>query len=153
MDSETLIYATSVAIRQPDDANLCSTVDLMDRSTAELAIKALEAERQKIDSAIQELRSLVKDDRAEAEPVRRSRISPAGLKRISEASKRRWANARKAQALAAQPARTKKKSAASPRPVRKKGGLTPEGRARLAEAIRQRNIARAAAKKTAAKVG
>ncbi|HEU0138377.1 MAG TPA: hypothetical protein VFQ79_01645 [Bryobacteraceae bacterium] len=95
----------------------------------------------------------MKDDSAEAEPARKSRISPAGLKRISEASKRRWANARKAQAAAAPPARTKKKSAAPRRPVRKKGGLTPEGRARLAEATRQRNIARAAAKKTAAKAG
>jgi len=125
----------------------------MDRSAAELAIKALEAERQKIDSAIEELRSMVKDDRAKAQPARRSRISPAGLKRISEASKRRWANVRKAQAAAAPPARTKKKTAAPPRPVRKRGGLTPEGRARLAEATRQRNIARAAAKKTAAKSG
>jgi hypothetical protein len=118
----------------------------MDRSAAELAIRALEAERQKIDSAIRELRSLVVGGQPEAQPARKSRLSRAGRKRISEAAKRRWASADEAKSTASTPAASKKKSAR-----KKTGGLTPEGRAKIAEATRQRNIARAAAAKKAAK--
>jgi hypothetical protein len=119
----------------------------MDQSAAELAIRALETERQKLDVAIRELKALVKSGQPDAAPARKPRLSRAGRKRISEAAKRRWAKADEPQAAAAAPAKAAKKSAT------KKGGLTPEGRARIAEATRQRNIARAAAaKKAAAKV-
>jgi hypothetical protein len=122
----------------------------MDRSVAELAIKVLETERQKLDSAIRELRALVTDAPPVAKPDRRKRISRAGLKRISEASKRRWAKAHEAQAAVAAPATSQHKETTQKRSAQKKGGITPEGRARLAEATRQRNIARSAAAKKAA---
>jgi len=123
---------------------LCSTVNLMDRSAAELAIRALETERQKIDAAIRELRAMVTDEPPAARSVRRKRISRAGLRKTSEGANRRRAKVHEAAPSNAVPARSQKKSA------QKKGGLTPEGRARLAEATRQRNIARAAAAKKAA---
>jgi hypothetical protein len=87
---------------------------------------------------------MVTDEPPAARPVRRKRTSRAGLKKISEGANRRSAKVHEAMSSTAVPAKSRKKSA------QKKGGLTPEGRARLAEATRQRNIARAAAAKKAA---
>ncbi len=122
---------------------------VMNRSLTEMAIRGLEVERQRIDDAIRELRSQIEDgqDRQHKQtephsqtmstPAKRG-MSAAGRKRIGEANRRRAEAARQAA-----PAPAGKKAV-------KRGGLTPEGRARLAEAVRQRNIARAAANKKAA---
>jgi len=136
----------------------------MDRSLTEMAIRGLEVERQRIDDAIRQLRSQIEDGSSgeqkkpeqKSEPQfqtergtaptekKRSSISAAGRRRISEANKRR-ARANKESAAIAKPA--------VPAPAKdttvKRGVLTPEGRARLAEAVRKRNIARGAASKKA----
>ena len=145
----------------------------MDRSLTEMAIRGLEVERQRIDDAIRDLRSQIETESGRqkqqsaqtskrgtatrsqtqsktqpathaAQPKRE--MSAAGRQRIAEANRRR-AQLRKESATAAKAAPIPAKKTAA-----KRGGLTPEGRARLAEAVRQRNIARAAArKKTASK--
>jgi hypothetical protein len=86
---------------------------------------------------------MVADAPPAAAPVRRKRTRRAGQKKVSHGANRS-VKVHEATPSTAAPARSRKKSA------RKKGGLTPEGRARLAEATRQRNIARAAAAKKAA---
>jgi hypothetical protein len=143
----------------------------MDRSLTEMAIRGLEVERQRIDDAIRDLRSQIetgpgRQQQQSAQTSKREtatqfqaqsktqpathpaqtkrEMSAAGRQRIAEANRRR-AQSRKESAAATKAAPTPGKKTAA-----KRGGLTPEGRARLAEAVRQRNIARAAARKKAA---
>jgi len=155
-------------ISWPQSCALC-IVGIMDRSLTEMAIRGLEVERQRIDDAIRELRSQIEtgpgrpkqqgaqtskreistqsqtgsETQRGTHPAQTKRkMSAAGRQRIAEANRRR-AQLRKGTATKAAPTAAKKTAA-------KRGGLTPEGRARLAEAVRQRNIARAAARKKAA---
>jgi hypothetical protein len=75
----------------------------------ELALKGLEAERQRIDEEIADIRQQIGNGagrqpaartQAAAAP-RKNRLSAAGRKAISNALKRRWAEKRKAEARAA----------------------------------------------------
>ena len=140
----------------------------MDRSLTEMAIRGLETERQKIDDAIRQLRSEIEDSpRRQKKPTeqpaelrsptsqtqsktqaseKENRLSPAGRRRIREANQRRARALKDRAAAEKQPTPAAAKNATG-----KRGGLTPEGRARLAEAVRQRNIARAAANKKKAR--
>jgi hypothetical protein len=142
----------------------------MDRSLTEMAIRGLEVERQRIDDAIRDLRSQIETapgrqkqqsaqtpkretatrsqtqsetQRATHPAETKREMSAAGRQRIAEANRRR-AQLRRESATATKAARTPANKTAA-----KRGGLTPEGRKRLAEAVRQRNIARAAATKKA----
>ena len=74
----------------------------------ELALKGLEAERQRIDDEIADIRQQIGNGvgrrpaaKIQAAAPKKNRLSPAGRKAISDALKRRWAEKRKAEARAA----------------------------------------------------
>jgi len=169
----TELFPAWLSVRElswPPSCALC-IVDIMDRSLTEMAIRGLEVERQRIDDAIRDLRSQIEtgpgrqkqqsaqtskretetrtqaqsETHRETHPAQtKNQITAAGRTRIAEANRRR-AQLRKESATGTKAAPTPAKKTAA-----KRGGLTPEGRARLAEAVRQRNIAGAAARKKAA---
>ena len=72
----------------------------------ELALKGLEAERQRIDEEISDIRQQLDgggrkpaaQTQAAAAPRKKNRLSAAGRKAISDALKRRWAEKRRAEA-------------------------------------------------------
>jgi hypothetical protein len=132
-------------------------------------IKKLEQQRIAIERALTALREV--DAEAEssepAEPApaaprkatKKGGMTPAGRRRLSEALKRRWA-ARKAgtgpapNATASAKSATSASSATSAAPAtsaKKKGGMTPEGRKRLSEALRKRWAAKRASEAGSAK--
>jgi len=109
-------------------------------------IQQLENQRNAIDRAISALReiegptsSTKSGSSSAAGPAKRGRrgISAEGRARIGEATRRRWAAKRAAEAAAASPAQKPAK--------RKKRRLSPEGRERIAEATRRRWAAKRAA--------
>jgi hypothetical protein len=119
-------------------------------------IKKLEQQRIAIERALAALREV--DAEAEssetAETVtaaprkatKKGGMTPAGRRRLSEALKRRWA-ARKAGTGPAPNATAAAKSATSATSTtseKKKGGMTPDGRKRLSEALRKRWAAKRA---------
>jgi hypothetical protein len=65
---------------------------------------------------------------------RKSRMTPEGRRRLSEALKARWAAKRAG-------------TTAAPVKAKRKGGMTPEGRRRLSEALKKRWAAKRAAAK------
>ena len=127
------------------------------RLTPELiaaAIEGFEAQKTRIDGTISELRSLLPGGRPEAAAMleapkrKRRKMSAAARKRIGEAQRKRWAEAKKSTEPAPQEA---------PKPKRK---LSAAGRKRIIAATKKRWAAvraakaqqeKAAAKKTAAK--
>jgi len=71
----------------------------MDDETIALAIQGLEAQREKIETALKDLRFQLKSgrQRGPTKVVRRKRtMSAAARKAISEAQKKRWAKQKKA---------------------------------------------------------
>ena len=86
-----------------------------DTATLQMALIGYQIEKQRIESRIQEIQSLLKGKRvvigsgAAGEPARRKRqLSPAARERIAAAQRRRWAQYRK---KAAQAGRASKSSA------------------------------------------
>ena len=113
------------------------------RLTPELiaaAIEGFEAQKTRIDGTISELRSLLPGGRPEAAAMleapkrKRRKMSAAARKRIGEAQRKRWAEAKKATEPAPQEA---------PKPKRK---LSAAGRKRIMAATKKRWAAVRAAK-------
>jgi hypothetical protein len=101
----------------------------------ENVISKLEKQRSAIDRAISALRevtgSLATEPDAHGKPQRKKRhLSPEGRSRIIEATKKRWAAKRKAQAGAPKGAAVSSRS--------RRGKLSDEGRKRLALAMKKR---------------
>ena len=100
----------------------------------EAAIAGFEAQKQRIDQQIAELRQLMSGEVPAPPPVTatptgrpRRKMSAAGRKRIAEAQRKRWADARQ-------------DGSAAPKAPAKKGKrrLSPEGRRRIIEATKKR---------------
>ena len=75
----------------------------------ELALKGLEVERRRVDDEISDIQTRLGSGSSKHSPQqsrnakparRRSRLTPAGRKALSQAMKRRWAERRKAEAKA-----------------------------------------------------
>lgn len=121
----------------------------------ELALKGLEAERQRIDDEMSEIHeqlgsraatvSAASQARAAADGQSKGNLTPAGRRKLSEMMRKRWAQKRKAGSGGAS------MSAASAQANKPKtgGNLTPAGRKKLADMMRKRW----AAKRKAAKAG
>ena len=109
------------------------------------AIEGFQAQKQRLDAQIAELRQLLTGGSAELaatpEPMRKRRkISAAARKRMAEAQRKRWASAKKESGIAAETAKP-----AAKRPKRK---LSAAGRQRIIDATKKRWAAvRAAAAK------
>ena len=114
-------------------------------------ISQLEQQRNSIDRALVALREVEGLKPTEDEPVetpkadvpKKRTLSAAGRRRIIEATKKRWAAKRAAEgAQSGVVAATKKvgNGAAKQAPAKanRKGSLTPEGRQRLADAMKRR---------------
>lgn len=114
----------------------------------EAAIDGFEAQKQRIDERISELRQLMSGESSAPEATempgrKRRKMSAAGRKRIAEAQRKRWADSRKESGEEPQPAKAAKKG---------KRRLSPEGRKRIIEATKKRWAAvRAAAAAKGAK--
>jgi hypothetical protein len=115
-------------------------------------LSALRAERDRINQAIDALETLggtapgTHSSQTQAAPSSRGgkrKLSAAARKRISEASKRRWARQK---AQAAKPQASAKQAA--PKPTAPKRGMSAAGRKRISEMMKKRWAAR---KKAAAK--
>ena len=116
-------------------------------------IRQLEQQRASIDRALEALREItgigapVGAKRRGRPPGKKRRrgMSPEGRARIGEATRKRWAEKRAAEAAAA------KESAGPAKKKRsRKRYISPEGRARIAEAARKMWAARKRAKQKAA---
>ena len=111
------------------------------------AIEGFQAQKQRLDAHIAELRQLLTGGRAEPsatpEPTRKRRkMSAAARERIAEAQRKRWASAKKESGVAPKPAKP-----VSKKPKRR---LSVEGRKRIIDATKKRWAAvRAAAAKAA----
>ncbi len=111
------------------------------------AIEGFEAQKQRIDAQVAELRQQLTGGNAgpaaAAEPARKRRtMSAAGRKRVAEAQRKRWAAAKK-QASAAP-------EAAKPEALKPKRKLSAAGRKRIVEATKRRwELVRAAAAEAA----
>jgi hypothetical protein len=114
----------------------------------EAAIGGFEAQKERIDARIAELRQLMDGgspapEATEAPGRKRRKMSAAGRKRIAEAQRKRWADARKEAGEAPKAEAPAKKG---------KRRLSAEGRKRIIEATKKRWAAvRAAAAAKAAK--
>jgi len=112
------------------------------KTIIEAAIDGFEAQKQRIDAQIAELRAMLTGssvtvaDQAPAKPKRR-KLSAASLKRMREAQKLRWARIRGESPAA--PAKTPSKTAKG------KGGITAAGRKALSIAMKKRWAAKKAA--------
>jgi dsDNA-specific endonuclease/ATPase MutS2 len=100
----------------------------------EAAIDGFEAQKQRIDERISELRQLMSGETSTPETIetpgrKRRKMSAAGRKRIAEAQRKRWADSRKESGEAPQPVKAAKKG---------KRRLSPEGRKRIIEATKKR---------------
>ncbi len=106
----------------------------LDPMILEAALVGLEAQRQRTDAQIVQVRALLGGDRSSSRVERtarpRRRISAAGRRRIAAAQRQRWAQVRQAKAEGTKPKRR----------------LSAAGRKRIAEAARKR-WAQARAKK------
>jgi hypothetical protein len=108
----------------------------------EAAIGGFEAQKQRIDTQIAELRAMLNgvpmasDEEAPAKPTRR-KFSAAARKRMREAQQLRWARIR---GESAKPAAKSASKAAKP-----KGGITAAGRKALSVAMKKRWAAKKAA--------
>jgi hypothetical protein len=123
-------------------------------------IEKLEQQKTAIERALTALRGVEGFEAESSEPVetasaaprkavKKGGMTPEGRRRLSEALRKRWA-AKKAGTAPAPNARasaTPAKSAAkttAKAPAKKQGGMTPEGRQRLSEALRKRWAAKRA---------
>ncbi len=122
-------------------------------SDIDSVIAQLERQRAAIDRALSALREISSgkgsavSTPAEGKPVNKGRLTPAGRKRIAEATKRRWAEKRAAEAAGKDSQKAVKTA---------RGHITPAGRKRLADAMRRRWAAKRAsqaAPRSRAKVG
>lgn len=101
----------------------------------------LEQRKAAIERALEALRSLEGGAPAQESSPRKGRMSPEGKQRLIAALKRRWAARKRAAKRAAKKAAVAGLVATTPGPTpakRKGGGVTPEGRRRLAEAMKRR---------------
>jgi len=111
----------------------------------EAAIEGFEAQKQRIDTQIAELRASLSGAPAphDAEPTAhqpKRKFSAEALRRMREAQKRRWARVR---GESAPPAATK------PEPAKPKRKLSKAGRARIVAALKKRWAAKKAAESKA----
>ena len=95
------------------------------------AIEGFESQKRRIDDQITELRQMLEGGSAEtaavpATPERKRKISTAGLARIAEAQRKRWAAKKAAE------------STATPEAAKPKRKLSAAGRKAIAEATKQR---------------
>jgi hypothetical protein len=107
-------------------------------------IRKLEQQRAGIERALAALREIegtpAPTSATESAPTgarrgrRKSRMTPEGRRRLSEALKARWAAKRAG-------------TTAAPAKAKRKGGMTPEGRKRLSEALKKRWAAKRATAK------
>lgn len=98
-------------------------------------ISQLEQQRDAMDRAIAALREV--EDQG-PKPVKRQ-MSAAGRRRIIEATKKRWAAKRAADAAEAKTSKASPKApTAKVSATKRKPNLSPEGRQRLADAMKQR---------------
>ena len=119
-------------------------------------IAELEHQRAAIDRAISALREIAGPTRGEAATFatgegkttgQKRHLSPEGRKRIIEATKRRWA-AKKAAELTEGDVQSKtatKPASANGKAASRKGHISPEGRKKLAAAMKRRWAAKRAA--------
>jgi len=114
------------------------------------AIKGFEAERERIESQIAELREMLSGvaagsvETVEGLTKGKRTMSPAARRRIAEGQRKRWAAVRKSGGSAA--ARTPKAPSSKPR-------LSPEGRRKIIEATKKRWALYRASKAKTAKAG
>ncbi len=123
----------------------------LDQNVLRAALEGLEAQRQRIESQIAEVRRMLRtrsatNPTASAEPTpgQRRTLSTAARKRIAEAQRKRWQEFHK---KSGQPAMAQKSAA----PTRKRK-LSAAGRRAISEATKKRWAAARAAKKAQAKV-
>jgi hypothetical protein len=119
----------------------------LDNNILAAAIEGFEAQKKRLDAQIAEIRQILTGVRAETaatpEPQRKRRkMSAAGKKRIAEAQRKRWAEAKKQFGAT--------KQAAKPDARKPKRKLSAAGRKRIIEATQRRwALVRAAAAKSA----
>jgi hypothetical protein len=104
----------------------------LNQTVIEAAIRGFQADRERIDNQIAELRAMLNGNRddgaAQSEataPGKRRKFSPAAIRRMREAQQRRWEKVRG-------------ESAAQKEAPKRKRRMSAEGRRAIAEATRKR---------------